>query len=134
MPAHKDREVGRRIAVARRLARMTQQELADSSAVSYGTVRAVERGARLPSDEVLEELAALEQELRAHVTPLLPAAETVVDQLWGASLEGGERRDQLKRIRENAATGLGLSLATPLEMQRLGRDCRALLAYAESAP
>ncbi|MGW7352783.1 helix-turn-helix domain-containing protein [Streptomyces sp. NPDC054784] len=58
MPAHKDREVGRRIAVARRLARMTQQELADSSAVSYGTVRAVERGARVPSDEVLEELGA----------------------------------------------------------------------------
>ncbi|UGY91037.1 helix-turn-helix domain-containing protein [Streptomyces gobiensis] len=49
--------VGRRIAAARRIARMTQQDLACVSGVSYSTVRAVERGVRNPSDAVLGALA-----------------------------------------------------------------------------
>ncbi|MEV6332408.1 helix-turn-helix transcriptional regulator [Streptomyces sp. NPDC051909] len=46
--------MGERIA-ARRL---TQLQLANAARVSYATVRAVERGARRPSDDVLEALAA----------------------------------------------------------------------------
>jgi hypothetical protein len=37
---------------------MTQQDLADASGVSYGMVRAIERGGRVPSDSVLDALAA----------------------------------------------------------------------------
>lgn len=58
MPTHSAREVGHRVATARRLARLTQQDLADAAAVSYSTVRAIERGGRRPSDHVLESLAA----------------------------------------------------------------------------
>ncbi|WP_431983170.1 helix-turn-helix domain-containing protein [Streptomyces qinglanensis] len=49
--------IGERVTAARRLARLTQKELADSAGVSYSMVRAIERGARLPGDDVLEALA-----------------------------------------------------------------------------
>lgn len=52
------REVGERVAACRRARRLTQTGLAAASHVSYSTVRAVERGARRPSDDVLEALAA----------------------------------------------------------------------------
>lgn len=58
MAADSARQVGRKIATARRLAHMTQQNLAAAADVSYSMVRAVERGARYPGDEVLEALAA----------------------------------------------------------------------------
>ncbi|WP_240500958.1 helix-turn-helix domain-containing protein, partial [Streptomyces albus] len=38
---------------------MTQKELADASGVSYSMVRAIERGARMPGDSVLDALAAV---------------------------------------------------------------------------
>lgn len=58
MPANHAVAVGRRIATARRLARMTQTDLSAASAVSYSMVRAVERGARVPSEPVLDAIAA----------------------------------------------------------------------------
>ncbi|MEV6332238.1 helix-turn-helix transcriptional regulator [Streptomyces sp. NPDC051909] len=58
MAADSPREVGERIAARRRARRLTQVQLANAARVSYATVRAVERGARQPSDDVLEALAA----------------------------------------------------------------------------
>lgn len=52
-----DLSVGRRIAVARRLARMSQAELARRSGVSYGMVKAVEQSVRAPREAVLATLA-----------------------------------------------------------------------------
>uniref|UniRef100_UPI002F9122F1 helix-turn-helix domain-containing protein n=1 Tax=Streptomyces atratus TaxID=1893 RepID=UPI002F9122F1 len=58
MPADSPREVGERIATRRRARRLTQTGLATASHVSYATIRSVERGARRPSDDVLEAIAA----------------------------------------------------------------------------
>ncbi|WNI19689.1 helix-turn-helix domain-containing protein [Actinacidiphila sp. ITFR-21] len=58
MPAHPMRGVGPRIAAARRARHMTQEDLALAARVSYGTVKAIEREARMPSDDVLDALAA----------------------------------------------------------------------------
>ncbi|MGW2089344.1 helix-turn-helix domain-containing protein [Streptomyces sp. NPDC001880] len=58
MPADSPREVGERIAARRRARRLTQTGLATVSHVSYATIRSVERGARRPSDDVLEAIAA----------------------------------------------------------------------------
>ncbi|WP_405786092.1 helix-turn-helix domain-containing protein [Streptomyces sp. NBC_00138] len=52
------RDVGRRVAAARRARRMTQADLALSAGVSYATVRGIERGARRPSENTLHALAA----------------------------------------------------------------------------
>lgn len=49
--------IGRNVATARRMARMTQQQLAAASGVSYGMVRGIERGSRLPGDGVLGAIA-----------------------------------------------------------------------------
>ncbi|MEU9924707.1 helix-turn-helix transcriptional regulator [Streptomyces griseoluteus] len=49
--------VGERIAYQRRVARMTQQQLADAAGASLGTVRKVERGERNPGEGMLEALA-----------------------------------------------------------------------------
>lgn len=57
MPAP-TRGVGQRIAARRRARNLTQTDLAQSSGVSYATVRAVERGARMPGDDTLDALAA----------------------------------------------------------------------------
>jgi transcriptional regulator with XRE-family HTH domain len=58
MPADSAKEVGERIAARRRARRLTQTQLAALvDGVSYATIRAVERGARNASDEVLEALA-----------------------------------------------------------------------------
>ncbi|GAB2800262.1 helix-turn-helix domain-containing protein [Streptomyces daliensis] len=48
---------GEHIAAARQQAKLTQRELADASGVSYGTIRAIERGARLPSESTLDSIA-----------------------------------------------------------------------------
>ncbi|MET7498810.1 helix-turn-helix transcriptional regulator [Streptomyces microflavus] len=57
MSSDSPQEIGRRIAACRRARRYTQTELAAASHVSYAMVRAIERGARRPSDEVLEAIA-----------------------------------------------------------------------------
>lgn len=57
MSADSPREIGERIAAHRRARRLTQTALATAAHVSYATVRSVERGARRPSDEVLEAIA-----------------------------------------------------------------------------
>jgi transcriptional regulator with XRE-family HTH domain len=58
MPSLSKREVGQRIATIRRARRMTQAELARAAFVSLATVKAVERGARSPSDDTLDSIAA----------------------------------------------------------------------------
>ncbi|MFJ8855083.1 helix-turn-helix domain-containing protein [Streptomyces sp. NPDC102437] len=58
MSADSPREVGERIAARRRARRLTQTGLAAASHISYATIRAIERGARRPSDDVLEAVAA----------------------------------------------------------------------------
>ncbi|MCC0580331.1 MULTISPECIES: helix-turn-helix domain-containing protein [Streptomyces] len=57
MPPDSPQEIGRRIASFRRARRFTQTALAAASYVSYAMIRAIERGARRPSDEVLESIA-----------------------------------------------------------------------------
>ncbi|WP_435601589.1 helix-turn-helix domain-containing protein [Streptomyces sp. C10-9-1] len=58
MPAdNSPREVGRRIAATRQARRMTQAALASASFVSLAMVKAIERGARSPSDTTLDALA-----------------------------------------------------------------------------
>ncbi|MFG2119404.1 helix-turn-helix domain-containing protein [Streptomyces sp. NPDC048710] len=49
--------VGQRIAYQRRLAHMTQQQLADASGASLGAVRKIERGERNPSEGMLDAFA-----------------------------------------------------------------------------
>ncbi|MEU2515202.1 helix-turn-helix domain-containing protein [Streptomyces syringium] len=49
--------VGRRIAYYRRVAHLTQRQLADAALLALGTVRKLERGERGASDAVLEALA-----------------------------------------------------------------------------
>ncbi|MET7761589.1 helix-turn-helix transcriptional regulator [Streptomyces sp. NPDC005393] len=51
-------DLARRLAYQRRIARMTQQELADAAGVHVATLRKIERGARGASDNVVEALAA----------------------------------------------------------------------------
>ncbi|MEW2806719.1 helix-turn-helix transcriptional regulator [Streptomyces massasporeus] len=58
MPSPSPREVGRRIATIRRARRLTQADLARSAFVSLATVKAIERGARAPSDDTLDSIAA----------------------------------------------------------------------------
>lgn len=57
MPSASPREVGRRVAYFRRLARMTQAELADTAGLGAGTLQKIERGARGASDAVLDAIA-----------------------------------------------------------------------------
>ncbi|WP_411079847.1 helix-turn-helix domain-containing protein [Streptomyces sp. cmx-18-6] len=57
MSADSPREIGERIAARRRARRLTQTALAAAAHVSYATVRAIERGARSPGDDVLEAIA-----------------------------------------------------------------------------
>ncbi|RKN45865.1 helix-turn-helix domain-containing protein [Streptomyces hoynatensis] len=57
MAAHTALEVGRRVAFYRRLARMTQCELANAAGLGAGTLQKIERGARGAGDSVLESIA-----------------------------------------------------------------------------
>lgn len=50
--------LGKRVVYQRRIARMTQQELADAAGVHVGTLRKIERNSRGASDNVVEALAA----------------------------------------------------------------------------
>ncbi|MET8011734.1 helix-turn-helix transcriptional regulator [Streptomyces sp. NPDC005271] len=58
MPREPKRDLGKRIAYHRRVARMTQQELADAANIHVGTLRKIERGARGASENVLEAVGA----------------------------------------------------------------------------
>ncbi|MFB7285418.1 helix-turn-helix domain-containing protein [Actinacidiphila glaucinigra] len=58
MPRHTAGDIGGRIATVRRARRMTQAQLGHASYVSYHTIRAIERGARMPSDDTLDSIAA----------------------------------------------------------------------------
>jgi transcriptional regulator with XRE-family HTH domain len=58
MPASMARAVGGRVQAARQARKMTQRDLSRISGVSHGMIRAIERGARMPSDAVVEDLAA----------------------------------------------------------------------------
>ncbi|GAA4828720.1 helix-turn-helix domain-containing protein [Streptomyces ziwulingensis] len=58
MPNLTAREVGRRIATIRRTRRMTQDALARAAFLSLSMVKAIERGARAPSDDTLDAIAA----------------------------------------------------------------------------
>ncbi|AEM80175.1 helix-turn-helix domain-containing protein [Streptomyces violaceusniger] len=51
-------DLGKRVAYQRRIARLTQQELADAAGVHVGTLRKIERAARGAGDNVVEALAA----------------------------------------------------------------------------
>lgn len=52
------RGIGPRIATARRARSLTQAELAAAASLSHATIRAIERGARYPSDDSLDAIAA----------------------------------------------------------------------------
>ncbi|MFD9787819.1 helix-turn-helix domain-containing protein [[Kitasatospora] papulosa] len=57
--AELDREgVGQRIATIRRARRMTQADLARAAYVSLATIKGIERGARSPSDDTFDSIAA----------------------------------------------------------------------------
>lgn len=58
MSSNPMRGVGQRIAARRRARNMTQTELALAAQVSYGMMRAIERGGRYPSDDTLDAIAA----------------------------------------------------------------------------
>ncbi|MFE4830233.1 helix-turn-helix domain-containing protein [Streptomyces sp. NPDC056672] len=51
-------QIGQRIATRRRARRLTQTQLAAAAYLSVATIRAIERGARRPSDMALETIAA----------------------------------------------------------------------------
>lgn len=57
MPALPHSGVGHRIAATRRAHRMTQADLARAAYVSLAMIKAIERGARQPSDDTLESIA-----------------------------------------------------------------------------
>lgn len=58
MPGTRAGDVGKRIAYQRRIARLTQQELADAAGIHVGTLRKIERGARGAGDSILDAVAA----------------------------------------------------------------------------
>ncbi|MCZ7462040.1 helix-turn-helix domain-containing protein [Streptomyces sp. WMMC940] len=57
MPADTARQVGQRIAATRQSRRMTQADLARAAFVSLAMIKAIERGARTPSDATLDAIA-----------------------------------------------------------------------------
>ncbi|MGW1504202.1 helix-turn-helix domain-containing protein [Streptomyces mirabilis] len=57
MPADTMREVGHRIATARRARRMTQDDLARAAFLSLSMLRKIEQGSRFPSDDTLDAIA-----------------------------------------------------------------------------
>lgn len=119
MSSDSPQEIGRRIAACRRARRYTQTELAAASHVSYAMVRAIERGARRPSDEVLEAIAdALEVDvarLRAdhvgterRVHRALPAlSETIA----GYDLALGPPTRRPEELAEEISAAVGWRLA-----------------------
>ncbi|MEW2420425.1 helix-turn-helix transcriptional regulator [Streptomyces nigra] len=58
MPAPSTRDVGRSIATIRHARRLTQADLAAAAFLSLSMIKAIERGARTPSDDALDSIAA----------------------------------------------------------------------------
>lgn len=58
MPATPSSGIGRRIAYHRRVARLTQDDLAQAAQIHVGTLRKIEQGTRGASDQVIEAIAA----------------------------------------------------------------------------
>lgn len=58
MPATSGSGIGRRIAYHRRVARLTQHDLAAAASIHIGTLRKIEQGKRGISDQVIEAIAA----------------------------------------------------------------------------
>ncbi|MGW1951275.1 helix-turn-helix domain-containing protein [Streptomyces sp. NPDC001920] len=58
MPASSTRDVGKSIATIRHARRLTQADLARAAFLSLSAVKAIERGARNPSDEAIDSIAA----------------------------------------------------------------------------
>jgi transcriptional regulator with XRE-family HTH domain len=58
MPASSTRDVGKSFATIRHARRLTQADLAHAALLSLSTIKAIERGARNPSDDALDSIAA----------------------------------------------------------------------------
>lgn len=83
------REVGKRIATARRARRMTQGQLAGAAFVSLSMLRKIEQGSRFPSEDTLDAIAAAlhvdpsrlltgHQRTDSRVQDALPAVSAVI--------------------------------------------------------
>lgn len=133
MRAASARQVGQRIAAARRSRRMTQSDLARASFVSLSMIRSVERGARMPSDSTLEAIAtclavdpsalrgghARTEHRVHHALPAISAALATYDMLLDAPTRG---------VRElTAAVGEAVAWRLSAQYGRLSRTIPALL-------
>ena len=128
------RGVGPRIAYERRIARLSQVDLARAAGVALGTVRKVERGERGVSDAVLEAFAGA---LGIDPTRLLPERERPDDRVHqampglSAVLASYEEPDdgrcrELSELREAVSTVVGLRLSA--QYARIARSVPGLLA------
>ncbi|SED95721.1 Helix-turn-helix domain-containing protein [Streptomyces sp. 2112.3] len=128
------RGVGPRIAYERRIARLSQADLARTAGVSLGTVRKVERGERGVSGAVLEAIAGA---LGIDPTRLLPERERPDDRVHqampglSAVLASYEEPDdgpcrELSSLREAASTVVGHRLGA--QYTRIARSVPGLLA------
>jgi hypothetical protein len=80
-----------------------------------------------------EDLADLEQQLRAHIGLLLPIAEAAVDKLWRGGVEWYDKRCFLDLARDRMTHGLGTGIVSArMQVTHLAHDCRALLRYAQA--
>jgi transcriptional regulator with XRE-family HTH domain len=127
-------EVGKRIAYHRRIARMTQQQLADSAGIHVGTLRKVERGARRAGDAGLDALAdalgsdptRLHQDVdrsEARVHAAMPQLSAILA-TYEAPEDGPVR--PLSELRAAVTTAVGHRLAA--RYVQLTRTVPALLA------
>ncbi|MGW2920437.1 helix-turn-helix domain-containing protein [Streptomyces angustmyceticus] len=134
MPSIVYRGVGPRIAYERRIAGLTQADLARAANVSLGTIRKIERGERGVSDAVL---GAVADALDIDPTRLLPDRERPDDRVHRAmpgvstvlaayeEPDDGPCRD-LPVLREAVAAAVGLRLSA--QYSRIARSVPGLLA------
>ncbi|WP_338105366.1 helix-turn-helix domain-containing protein [Streptomyces cinnamoneus] len=74
-------DVGRRIAYQRRVARLTQRQLANAAHIALGTLRKIEQGERGIGDDVLDSVAAA---LGVDPAQLLPRQDQADDRVHAA--------------------------------------------------
>ncbi|MFF2813100.1 helix-turn-helix domain-containing protein [Streptomyces sp. NPDC058000] len=134
MPSVVYHGVGPRIAYERRIAGLTQSELARVAGIALGTLRKIERGERGCSDAVLEALATAlsidparllpDQERRDdHVHQAMPALSAVLAEY--ESPEDGPHRD-LGTLQEVVSSLVGYRLSA--QYVRISRTAPALIA------